>query len=86
MRRCQPGHGVAGSRARSDIAMPGVFCGVSSRRPRQLGCGDHVGDEDVAGIAIEVLAGSVAAQRAARVGVVWGDREIARIESPPPDD
>ena len=45
------------------------------------GAGGHVGGEDVVGVAVEVLAGSVVAHGGAGVGVAGGDLDITQINS-----
>ena len=56
---------------------------LNSARPRLslglVGAGGHVGGEDLVGVAVEVLAGSVVAHGGARVAVADGDLYVAQV-------
>src|SRR5258706_2305991 len=49
--------------------------------PARSGSGGHVGGQDVVGVAVEVLAGSVVTHRGARVGVAGSDLDIAKVHA-----
>jgi hypothetical protein len=66
--RCKSGRSDARSSARSCL-MLGSWSGA----------GGYVWGEDVAGVAVEVLGGSVVAHCGARVGVAGGDLDVAQV-------
>ena len=52
-------------------------CCVRSLVTDGSGAGSHVGGEDVVGVAVEVLAGSVVSHGGAWIGVPGGDLDVA---------
>ena len=69
---------------RTDEVLISAMQGVSrGARPRDAksGSGGHVGGEDVVGVAVQVLAGSVIAHRGARVSVTGRDLDVPEVDA-----
>ena len=45
------------------------------------GAGGHVGGEDVVGVAVELVAGSVISHRRSGIGVAGGDLDVAEVDA-----
>jgi hypothetical protein len=54
--------------------------GICGKLKSSSGAG-HVGGEDVVGVAVEVLAGTVVAHGGAGVGVAGGDLDVAEVDA-----
>src|SRR5690606_17833626 len=52
---------------------------IKARTVVRLGAGCHVGGEDVVGVTVEVLPGSVVAHGGAGIGVARGDLDVPEV-------